>query len=151
MYNPAIHNRKSIRLKNYDYSDEGLYFITLCAAQRKKIFGKIINGELQLNKPGIIAEEEWQNTTEIRKNISLGAFIIMPNHIHGIIIIDYKSENKEKENTGEFNLSGKGSIWQRNYYEHIIKTEKAYRNITNYIINNPRNWEDDKLNNNDEQ
>ena len=209
MYNPNIYNRRSIRLRNYDYSDAGLYFITLCTADRKNIFGEIILGTMHLNAFGEIAAEEWEKTPQIRKNISLGEFIIMPNHFHAIISIDYKLNDKKIENTGIFyspsqtigaiirgfkgattkrinnlirenknnsdgtgelqfaptrnpspakdsaptrdlfstdiNPSGEGSIWQRNYYEHIIKTEKAYNNISAYIINNPKNWNNDKF------
>lgn len=219
MYNPQIHNRRSIRLKNYDYSEAGLYFITLGTASRKHIFGKIEKGEMQLNILGKIANEEWLKTISIRKNISLGAYIIMPNHFHAIISIDYKLNKDKNPNTGKFispsqtigaiirgykgattkrinnlireindnpsqtgelqftqkkqkftketgelqfapdsnkktleenplpniYLSGKGSIWQRNYHDIIIRNEKAYLNITNYIYNNPKNWEKDKL------
>lgn len=199
MYNPAIHKRRSIRLKNYDYSSEGLYFITLCSADRNNIFGEIVDGEMYQNTFGKIADEEWIKTSEIRNNISLGDFIIMPNHIHGIIRIDFSMNTNGKEKIGKFNspsqsigaiirgykgattkrinnlirkistgelqfaptkksiihsqfaptipnfLSGEGSIWQRNYYEHIIKTEKAYENISNYILSNPSNWDKDKL------
>lgn len=201
MHNPSLHNRRSIRLKNYDYSGEGFYFITLCVAERIHLFGEIINGEMQLNKFGEIAKEEWAKTIEIRDNISLGEYIIMPNHLHGIIQINFQKENKnetyysgkfhspsqtigaiirgfkgattkkinllirefiEKRNSTDelqfaptsaeefhfidnFNLSGKGSIWQRNYYEHIIRTKRAYKNISNYIRSNPRNWGKDKF------
>jgi len=214
----VLQNRRSIRLKNYDYSGEGLYFITLCTTDRQHIFGEILNGEMHLNSLGKIASEEWKKTPEIRKNTSLGEFIIMPNHFHAIISIDYKIKDNGKENLGKFqspsqtigaiirgfkgattkrinnlirenrentdstgvlqyaptdqpanastnapteaptneskesqfapttiNLSGEGSIWQRNYYEHIIKSEKAFNNISNYIINNPLNWKIDKL------
>jgi len=201
MYDPNLHHRRSIRLKNYDYAGKGLYFITLCTAQRKNLFGRIINGELFLNPLGEIAKEEWAKTPEIRDNISLGAFIIMPNHMHGIISIDHQIRKPGKDEIGKFHSPShtigaiirgyKGAttkrihqllrkikesrtgeslfalkdkpasleselgewlfaptaptIWQRNYYEHIIKSEKAYRNISNYIINNPANWEKDKL------
>ncbi|GET34162.1 hypothetical protein PbJCM13498_30250 [Prolixibacter bellariivorans] len=193
MYDPKIHHRRSIRLKNYDYAGKGLYFITLCTAQRKNLFGEIINGELFLNPLGEIAKEEWAKTPEIRNNTSLGAFIIMPNHMHGIISIDYQIRKPRKDEIGKFHspshtigaiirgykgattrrihqlireikegggagdrtgklqfaptalLSGESSIWHRNYYEKIIRNEKAYRNISNYIINNPANWKKDKL------
>jgi REP element-mobilizing transposase RayT len=214
-YNPKIHHRRSIRLKGYDYSQPGLYFITLCTQNRLHLFGEIKNGEMILNEAGKIAKEEWEKTAKIRKNISLGAFIIMPNHFHAIISIDYQIKNnksgnqdsefkspsntigaiirgykaattkrikelfyKEKKDsekkdlsekaTGEKNsgdsatgdiatgvlqyapslyapIPRKGSIWQRNYYEHIIRNEKAYNNITQYIINNPKNWGKDKF------
>nr|WP_319510118.1 transposase [uncultured Draconibacterium sp.] len=204
MYNPNIHHRRTIRLKNYDYSAAGLYFITLCTTNREHIFGQIINGEMIYNAFGNIATEEWAKTPEIRKNISLGEFIIMPNHFHAIISIDYKITDEGNDPIGKFQspsqtigaiirgykgattkrinqiireakagrgdragdlvtgvlqyapsrspsrspigaLSGEGSIWQRNYYESIIRTERAYRNISNYIINNPLKWHLDRL------
>ncbi len=80
MHNPNFHNRRSIRLKNYDYSSAGLYFITLCTTEKKKIFGEIKQGEIDLNTFGEIVTEEWETTSEIRKNTSLGEFIVMPNH-----------------------------------------------------------------------
>ena len=191
-YNPKIHHRRSIRLKGYDYSLPGLYFITLCTQNRLHLFGEIKNGEMILNEAGKIAKEEWEKTAEIRKNISLGAFIIMPNHFHAIISINYQIKNATEESpfaptefkspsntigaiirgykaattkkikelfykgdiatgdsaTGESLFAPiplKGSIWQRNYYEHIIRNEKAYNNITQYIINNPKNWGKDKF------
>jgi len=196
MYNPTIHHRRSIRLKGYDYSAAGLYFITLCTADRQHIFGQISDGEMHFNAFGKIANEEWALTPEIRKNISLGDYMIMPNHFHAIISINYQIKEASKQDIGKFqspsqtigaiirgfkgattkrinnlirenrksstgellfapngpkgNLaptcpSGQGSIWQRNYYEHIIRTERAYTNISNYIINNPKNWNNDKL------
>lgn len=191
-YNPKIHKRKSIRLKGYDYAQAGLYFVTICTNDRKHLFGEIINGEIQLNLLGKIAQQEWINTTEIRKNCTLGAYIIMPNHMHAIISIDYvikQSENKSdfkspsqtigaiirgykgattkkikeiiRSSTGElqFAPTDKGfapaefdlskSIWQRNYYEHIIRNDRAFSKIENYIINNLLKWEEDKFYKND--
>lgn len=86
-YNPDFHHRRSIRLKGYDYSLEGLYFITICCQNRICRFGTIENGKMVLNEYGIIAHNEWVNTPKIRPNVELGEFIIMPNHIHGIIAI----------------------------------------------------------------
>ncbi|MBK8487049.1 MAG: hypothetical protein IPL48_04595 [Bacteroidetes bacterium] len=89
-YNPQIHHRKSIRLKGYDYSQEGLYFITICTHKRKCLFGEIIknadyDAEMILNEYRIIAHDEWLKTTEIRPNVELCEFVVMPNHFHGII------------------------------------------------------------------
>lgn len=214
-YNPKYHHRRSIRLKGYDYTQEGLYFITLCIQDREHIFGEIKDGEMQLNAFGKIAENEWLNTPNIRDHVSLHEHIIMPNHMHGIIEItfqksntpeigafkspsqsigsiirgykiatikrikdliknsnpgelkerdkkeNYKGEFKRKENyKGELrfapteakkiiNLDFK--IWQRNYYEHIIRDKKAYKNISNYIINNPKKWEEDQFNKKDQK
>ncbi|MDP1725810.1 MAG: hypothetical protein Q8M15_03435 [Bacteroidota bacterium] len=87
-YNPHLHHRKSIRFHGYDYSKEGAYFITICCLNKKNQFGNVSNGEMILNEYGQIAHNEWLKTTEIRPNVRLDVFIIMPNHIHGIIIID---------------------------------------------------------------
>jgi putative transposase len=186
-YNSEKQHRKSIRLKGYDYSETGLYFITMCCHNREKIFGEIRNGKMELNQLGEIANEEWEKT------ISIGDFIIMPNHFHAIIQIDYQIKNG-KEAIGKFespsqNIGAlirgykgtttkqiniiknklesipctgvlqyaptplqyapikKKSIWQRNYWEHIIRTEKEYSRISAYIRNNPQKWYNDKLNN----
>jgi REP element-mobilizing transposase RayT len=89
-YNPRIHHRRSIRLKGYDYSQAGWYFITICCQGRICRFGHIENGEIILNEYGKIARDEWMRTTEIRPNVELGEFVIMPNHLHGIIQINYR-------------------------------------------------------------
>lgn len=102
MYNPQIHHRRSIRLKNYDYSQKGLHFITLIVKNRKHLFGKIDNGQMNLNALGKIATEEWLNSIKVRHNISLGDFIFMPDHFHAIVSIDYKLNDRNKERIGKF-------------------------------------------------
>jgi REP element-mobilizing transposase RayT len=262
-YNPNIHHRKSIRLKGYDYAQEGLYFITLCCNRRSNgkwisantankwhasyfknniysPFGYVDNRQMILNEIGQIAHNEWMKTPEIRNNVELGEFIVMPDHFHGIIKIlrrgelhspsfnsnelnskinnsnelntsssnsnelntsssnsnelNTSSSNSNELNTsssnsnelnislnnsselhseellGEFNsprrspsqtigaiirgykssvtkqlnnlgLSNKNEpLWQRNYYEHIIRDEEDYQRITQYIKNNPAKW-----------
>lgn len=84
-YNPTIHRRRSIRLQGYDYSQAGLYFITICTHDRLPLFGEIVDGEMQLNELGMVADEEWRKTERIRSHIVLHEFVIMPNHVHGII------------------------------------------------------------------
>ncbi|MEZ5008906.1 MAG: transposase [Chitinophagales bacterium] len=192
-YNPDKHHRRSIRLIGYDYAQEGLYFITLCVQNRKHIFGKIENEKLCLNPIGQIAYNEWLNTAQIRDNIALHDFIVMPNHFHAILQILW--QKGKEEDIGKFkspsqtigsiirgykiatikkikdyihNYYGTGElqfaptefaptieiikkldykIWQRNYYEHIIRNEKSNNHISQYIINNPINWEKDSLHN----
>lgn len=161
-YNPNIHHRKSIRLKRYDYAQAGLYFITICCQNRIHLFGYIENGEMIWNKFGKIARSEWQKTEQIRDNCRIHEFIIMPNHIHGIIEIIFKKtdselqldrdKDKDKDSTGELQFAPTEKIksldfkiWQRNYYEHIIRSENDYRRIAQYIINNPLNWDKDKF------
>lgn len=199
-YNPEKHHRRSIRLQGYDYSQEGLYFITICVKDRACIFGEIENGKMILNEIGKIASEEWLRTESVRSNVVLHEFVVMPNHFHAIIEITknlgdknetgafrspsqtigsivrgYKiatlkkikdhlgskgesrftpyhgeeskgEESKGEESKGELRFAPTApTIWQRNYYERIIKDEKAYINISNYIINNPKNWNEDSL------
>lgn len=166
--------RKPLRLREYDYSQSGYYFITICTQNRACLFGKIINDEMNLNEQGKIAQEEWHKTAMIRKNITLDVFIVMPNHIHGIIVIDdetrrgtarralpnrrfgfsqsntiptiigaYKSAVTKRIN--QMQGFSSRSVWQRNYYEHIIRNEKSLEEIRDYIIYNPLNWEKDEL------
>jgi putative transposase len=86
-YDPDIHHRRSIRLAGYDYSQQGCYFITICTKNREHLFGRIAGSEIQLNGFGEIVRDEWVRTSQIRPNIKLGVFAIMPNHFHGIIHI----------------------------------------------------------------
>ncbi len=174
-YNPEIHHRKSIRLKGYDYSKEGLYFITICTQNRENLFGEIINGVMILNNAGLIVKKELLKTNEIRKNVKIDKWVIMPNHIHFIIeilegfpsgkpvqkivgVLPLANPNKLKPNTiGSIVNQIKSkvtkeirketeifSIWQRNYYENIIRNDEIHQKIIEYIGNNPLKWEDDK-------
>ncbi|HRN46479.1 MAG TPA: hypothetical protein PK110_10660 [Niabella sp.] len=195
-YNPQKHHRRSIRLKGYDYSQAGMYFITICCQNRICRFGEIINNEMVLNDFGKIAHDEWIKTTELRPNVELGKFVIMPNHIHGIIRLSRRGELHSPENEDVFDtpqptenedvfdtpqppenegvcktpprspsqtvgaivrgykssvtkqlhfLGFDEQLWQRNYYEHIIRNEQSYQTISNYIINNPAKWNNDKF------
>ena len=152
-------NRKSNRLKNFDYSNERLYFITICIDNKEYLFGEVVDDKMILNEFGIIAHNNWLDLKILFLNIiKLHEFVIMPNHIHGIVeIIDnsktigdivgvYKSilTNRYIENVklGKFNPFQK-RLLQRNYYDHIIRDEKGYHFISEYIINNPRNWRND--------
>jgi REP element-mobilizing transposase RayT len=162
IYNPNIHNRRSVRLKGYDYSEEGLYFITICVQDRKCLFGKIVYGKMNLNDAGNISDNCWLEIPNHFPNVVLHEHIVMPNHVHGIIeLIKTGSQNgSESSAVGVENfqplqspnvsLSSMGiqnfeplRIWQRNYYEHIIRNEQSYQQIADYIINNPNNWQED--------
>jgi len=205
LYNPKKHNRRSIRLHGYDYALPNLYFITICTKNRKKLFGEIVemghhHQAMQLSDIGQVVEWHWQKIPNHFKNVKLHEFIIMPNHIHGIIEI-FDNSVGEKHSSGNNQLdnytvgtqdvvsnkraryivplrpikekfgnptknsiptiirSFKGSvtrkinniqnthgntIWQRNYYEHIIRNEKSHQKICDYIRNNPIQWQYDK-------
>jgi putative transposase len=172
------HHRRSIRLKEYDYGAAGYYYITICTYDHQCLFGEIENGKSLLNQNGKIVRTEWAKTPVIRPNVSLDEFVIMPNHLHGIIIIDnnvgaHRNVPLHQSSTvGQFGKSISNSIptivklykstvtkqinllrktpaqpvWQRNYYEHIIRNDKELFNIRQYINNNPFQWELDNEN-----
>lgn len=157
------HNRRSIRLKDYDYSKDGMYFITICTKNRINILSRIIPGSVktdpynQLNKLGYIVEKELNNIPKHFNNVGIDKYVIMPNHIHIIIKINNVGASldspKKIRLSNVIGLFKSGvsrkigySIWQRNYYEHIIRNEKEYGEIYKYIEYNPVCWEEDKLN-----
>ena len=188
-YNPQIHHRRSIRLKGYDYSQAGLYFITICVHEKKHLFGNIENGEMILNDAGKIANECWLEIPNHFPNAVLHEHIVMPNHVHGVIqllknndtvgIDNYQSlfphpspqPSTQQPPKNEFQKiiprsigsivrgfkigvtkwvhanSEIHTVWQRNYYEHIIRDEQSYQKISEYIVNNPANWKNDKFKN----
>lgn len=220
-YSPDIHHRRSIRLKGYDYSRAGLYFITICTQDRLHLFGEIKNGIMILNAPGEMVETVWNDIPQYYEDFNIHDFVVMPNHIHGIIEIvntmkttqpvgagprtcpchphfqpetgsrsrPEQSWNGQPEQIGGLEegqprgvaptittiliptmttamtipdivhrfktLTTKrytdgvrqngwtpfpGKLWQRNYYEHIIRNEDSYQRISEYIINNPLHW-----------
>jgi REP element-mobilizing transposase RayT len=188
------HHRRSIRLPGYDYAAAGAYFITICTYGRACLFGQIVDGETRLNALGEIVREEWEKSASIRAEIEIREYVIMPNHIHAIVMIHWgaglangmgdrpvarteekpvaRTENRPVARTEERpngpdsksvgaliggfksaattrinqirNTPG-APVWQRNYYEHIIRDEPSYENIAAYILNNPQQWEADQL------
>jgi len=217
-YSPDIHHRRSIRLKEYDYSQVGLYFITICTQKRLCLFGEIEKGEMILNDPGIMIDKWWNELKHKYRNIELHEQIIMPNHFHGIMQIIHETGSVGADlrvcpvldvfhvssgqshriaptgmeklderalderalderalgeralgehagsplhamiqwfktmTTNEYIRGVKNNgwsrfnkkLWQRNYYEHIIRNEKSYYQISGYIQTNPLQWQDDK-------
>jgi REP element-mobilizing transposase RayT len=165
-FNPNIHHRKSIRLKNYDYSQAGLYFITICVNDRSPLFGKIINGEILLNAAGNMTDKQWLDLPNRFSFIVLHEYIVMPNHFHGIIesVGDNRAGIKpaptigdvvgafKSLSTNEYIKNVKqnnwrpfaGKLWQGNYHEHIIRNEESYLKIAEYIQTNPLRWQEDK-------
>ncbi len=174
-FDPKIHHRKSIRLQGYDYTQAGAYFVTIVTYQRECLFGKIENGEMVLNDFGAIADECWRAIPDHFPFVELGAHVIMPNHAHGMVVINdvgrgaamlrpYDDNNSHKINVKpgslgaivrsfksavsyrinkEHNATG---IWQRNYYEHIIRNAGEANRIHLYIESNPAQWDRDDEN-----
>jgi putative transposase len=207
-YDPQKHHRRSIRLPEYDYSQAGAYFLTLCAWQRECLFGVISDEQIQLSPLGKIVQQEWYRSAQKRREIVLDEdeFVIMPNHLHGIVRIvdpvgadgirpdDIRLDENRPDEPGPINggaslaplrapggatqpdgihhtsLRRKGrslgsfvagfkaavtararreldieGVWQRNYYEHIIRNQEDYERIRDYIQTNPLCWADDQL------
>lgn len=209
-FNPKKHRRRSIRMKGYDYAQSGAYFITICGYKKKHWFGEIKNDVMIPNAFGRIAANEWQSLPERFPQIIVKEHVIMPNHMHGMLIVGaplagaqlegnrenmvtsidgvHRDETLEKNDCtilvgyspeghpqgaplqgtehlgvmiGAYKslVAGKclelfikhrpgqfmGKLWQRNYWEHIIRHERAYNHIARYIINNPKNWRADRF------
>lgn len=195
----------SARLQHWDYGNNGAYFITICTQNREHYFGDVVNGEMQLNELGQLAEKYWMEIPQHFSFIELGNFVVMPNHTHGILIIDKMNDdtqnvsdtpnddtpNDDTPNVETPNLGvsthtthtthtahthngGKndkwkpntiGSIinqykrivtinarkihadfgWQSRFHDHIIRDAQSFETISNYIINNPKKWAEDKF------
>ena len=174
------HNRQSIRLAGFNYSQPGVYFITLVAHTRENLFGEIKNGGMRLNEYGEIVKKTWNDLPNHVGNIALDEFTIMPNHVHGIIMIvgagskpahagpvkragfeppltvtkkkhalpeiirQYKTFSARRIN--QIRKTPGQTIWQRNYYEHVVRDENDLFGIRKYVRDNPVNWESDEEN-----
>jgi len=185
-YDPQRHHRRSIRLPGYDYTQPGAYFITIVTHERMPSFGEIVDGEMRLNEYGQIVRAEWFQTAVVRPYVMLhpDEFVVMPNHVHGIIwIVDigaagmvgatrvgatrrvapttptprgpdagsigaiigqFKSITAKRINA--LRDTPGAPVWQRNYYEHIIRDDHALARIRAYTQSNPQRWFDDREN-----
>ena len=173
---PGIHHRISIRLRGYDYSRVGTYFVTICTQERECLFGEIVDGGVHLNDMGRIVVDSWEWLAEQYAHVSLDEYVVMPNHAHGIIVITddcgdgscgedscrggsrtaptrkpigrligaFKTVSTKRINALRQMPGAK--LWQRNYYEHIIRNEEELNRIRQYIADNPIQWEMDREN-----
>ena len=184
------HNRRSIRLKNYDYSQKGIYFVTICTQNHACLFGKILDGIMKLNEYGIIIRNEWVKLATTRDEIELDEFVVMPNHFHGIVAftepvgaihespsvraihelpsvraiheLPLHMTQIQRRNMGLPKIIGRfkmlsskqinilrktpgTKIWQRNYWEHVVRDEIELNRIRKYTKENPIKWETDRL------
>lgn len=185
-YDPNKHHRRSTRLKNYDYTTPGAYFITICTHQRECLFGEIVDREMQLNRLGVVVAAHWKNLPKYHPRLRLDEFVVMPNHVHGIMFLtdpfvgagfsdhlDGLTDNtlakpaptdaalptqghSISEITRGFKTFSSRQInqirraqgvpvWQRNYYDRIIRDEISLQQIRQYIVNNPPSWQQDQL------
>lgn len=160
-YDPNIHHRRSIRLRGYDYSQAGAYFVTVCAQGRACLFGEILNGTLHMSQSGEIVVRWWESIAEHFSNVELDAYVVMPNHMHGIVVLaDSIVSDAQRPTLGKIVAYFKHQstkaisqsrsahadrVWQRNYYERIIRNEQALQRVREYIANNPQRWELDQF------
>ncbi len=162
-YNPNRHHRRSTRLKAFDYSSAGAYFITICTLERECVLSEILNGESVLSKAGLEVARVWDALPERFPTLELDEFVVMPNHIHGIMVLEPSGAEGAASSAptiGEMmrafkSLSGIGinralgrsgrPAWQRNYHDRVIRDERELENTRRYILENPLNWlEDDE-------
>ena len=162
--------RKKLRIEEYDYSKEGYYFITICTQNRRRVLSNInvgagpVSAQINLTLIGKIIENSYLNLEREFDNVKLHDYVIMPNHMHCIIEICKRADTRPAPTISDIICSLKSRttmliingikanrikqfnkrFWQRNYYEHIIRNEKEYLKIKEYIINNPIEWENDE-------
>lgn len=160
-------NSRSLRFQNWDYRWAGSYYLTICTFNKGHFFGKIENGKMHLSNTGVVANILWSEIVNHSKNVELGEFIVMPNHIHGILnFTEFRETTKETNGRNRYQNIGKNSVssiilgyksavtkysnrlgfdfgWQSKFYDHVIKDQLAYKQISEYIKDNPKNWKED--------
>jgi putative transposase len=159
-YNPERQHRRSLRLRGYDYAQAGAYFLTICTSDRALLFGYVTDQVVELTETGRIVVEEWERTLAVRPNVDLDAFIVMPDHLHGIIVATRRDDEASTPAAHGLHSSARtigaivrgfkaavvrrvgAPIWQRNYYEHTIRGDADLDRIRQYILGNPGRWEE---------
>ncbi|HTG34847.1 MAG TPA: transposase [Thermoanaerobaculia bacterium] len=167
-YDPDKHHRQSIRLKGYDYSLSGAYFVTLCVQHRECLFGDVIGVILQANDAGQMVERWWRELTRKFPTVSMDEFVVMPNHLHGVLILQRSQVSQGSESsplgtvmdwfktmtTNEYIRGVKNHgwknfprrLWQRDYFDRIIRDQNEIEMIREYIRRNPSQWSQDPEN-----
>ena len=156
--------RKSPRLRDYNYSEEGAYFVTICTQNRLHLFGDILNDEMVRNALGNIVHDWWLKVEQKYDDITLDDFVVMPNHLHGIVVInryeasDHTSLSRVMQwfktmtsntyirgaNAGQWSWAG-STLWQRSFHDHIIRDERGLNALRQYVLSNPALWDKDSL------
>ena len=175
-FDPDKHHRRSIRLPGYDYAQPGAYFITVCVHDRRSLFGEVIDGQMRLNEAGRMVERWWRQLPNKFASAMVDEFVVMPNHIHGIVInvgADPRVRPGPDDAANQDTLMGaplpgilrwfktmttneyirgvrdgrwtpfSGRLWQRNYYEHVVRDEKGLNAAREYVRHNPAKWSED--------
>jgi REP element-mobilizing transposase RayT len=172
--------RRSIRLKGYDYTSAGAYFVTVCTHRREALFGEVADGTMGLNDYGRLVTSAWEELPNHHSGLVLDAFVVMPNHVHGIVVLDrqgrpfdpgvvgagfkpaptappparrhglpeivraFKTFSARRINERRRMMGH--PVWQRGYYEHVVRDDRSLRRIIEYIIANPLHWAEDREN-----
>jgi putative transposase len=175
-FDPDKYHRRSVRLQGYDYSQPGAYFVTICTHGQECIFGYVIDDLMELSPYGEMVWQTWRGLPERFERVELDQFVVMPNHVHGIVVItppnvgaiqvgvihELPLQTQRRRMllprvVGYFKMNASKAInelrgtpgtpvWQRNYYEHIVRNERELRAIREYILDNPLNWQLDREN-----
>jgi REP element-mobilizing transposase RayT len=186
-YDPTQHHRRSIRLPAYDYAQAGAYFVTVCTQNRECLLGEVVEGAMVLNEPGRMVETVWRELPQQYPGVEVDTFVVMPNHVHGIIMLVGAGPCACPDNPGRSRqVPGQPRgvaptatmslpdvlhrfkslttaryrhgvledrwppfphrLWQRNYYEHVIRNDEELNHIRQYIADNPAHWEEDRDN-----
>ena len=165
--------RRAQRLQGYDYTLAGAYYVTICTQEHQRLFGQIVGNEMCLNDAGRMIERWWDELHHAFPSVELDIAVVMPNHLHGIVVIYNELENGEctathdgivslpdvmqwykTMTTNEYIRCVKtagwspfaGKVWHRSYYDHIIRDEDDLLRIRTYITNNPAQWAQDTEN-----
>ena len=149
----SFYNRKRVRLQNFDYSSQNYYFITICTNEKKCIFGQ----PDRLNALGKIAEQNIQLISAIYDYAEVDCYVVMPNHIHMILVLKEQQEEQNKTSVSDIIGKYKSSttkqirqidpelkVWQRSFYDHVIRNQTSYEKIWNYVTYNDQKWYDDQ-------
>lgn len=166
VYDSNKHHRRSVRLPFHNYGDAGWYFLTICAGRRGEVFGRIVEGEMQLNRFGRVVSEEWERSVSLRPEIELDEWLLMPDHLHAIIVIQFNAQavapvavaalpgQRAPRSVSTFVGGFKGAatrrisalreqptvVWQRGFHERIIRDERELNIKRRYITENPARW-----------
>ena len=163
-----MYNRRSHRLGGYDYTQGGVYFVTICTYHLAPMFGQIVDEQVLLNDLGRLVDKEWRRTTEVRPSVEIDLYVVMPNHIHGILFLSDSQHTGQSAGRTTLPANSLGSIvgqfksvvtkrsrklanpptlplWKRNYYDHIVRNDADLDRIRRYILVNPAQWSEDKF------
>lgn len=155
--------RNSLRLQSYDYAWPGAYFVTICVADRMPRFGEVVGARVELNAAGYMVDEQWRRLSDRFLHVKIDAHVVMPNHLHAVLEINTSDASGReslsdivgafKSLTSRIYVAGvrdagwpafDGRLWQRGFYDHVVRDDRDLERIREYIANNPARWHEDR-------